>query len=509
MDDLLIGVDIGTTGTKAAIYDAVGSLMASSSSPTPLHWRGSDWCDQDPDDFYRGTTSAIRRCLAQSRLEPHAVQAIGISGQMAGVLGIDAQFQPSIPYDSWLDLRCSPDVEHLEQEIGDELVARTGCPAMVNHGPKMRWWRRECPAAYARTAKFVMPGGYVAGKLAAISADDAFIDRTYLHFTGVADTRAGSWSPDLTEEVGVALDKLPRIVEPSTIIGRLGVTGAADSGLPVGIPIVAGLGDTAAATLGAGIVRPNQLLDTAGTAAVFAVSTDDFRADGRERTVMVMRGAIEGQWISLSYLSGGSLLGWFHTAILQSEAAEPDLETLTAGIDTVPAGSAGLLFIPHLDGRVLPSNPSMRGAWVGLNRHHTQRHLVRSILESVAYEYAHFLQILLRLHPNLKPGETRVVGGGARSGPWNAIKASVLGVPYARLDRDELGCWGAALIAGHAVGIFPDLAAAAAAATRIRDWYQPDWEAHSRYRTMAECYVQTIEAIREPSRALAGIQAQG
>src|SRR5579875_2578156 len=213
MSDLLIGIDIGTTTTKVGVYQSSGKLIAEASRANPLRRHGPDACDQNPNDFYQGAVEAISRCLIHPEVDSGNVRAIGVAGQMAGVLGVDVDFNPSTPYDSWLDLRCSPDVSYLERELGDALIEKTGCAAMINHAPKMRWWRREEPSAYRETAKFVMPGGYVAGKLAGLSAADAFIDRTYLHFTGVADARCGCWSPELLRVVGVGEEKLPQIVE--------------------------------------------------------------------------------------------------------------------------------------------------------------------------------------------------------------------------------------------------------------------------------------------------------
>jgi len=509
-DDLLLGVDLGTTGVKTALYTAAGAVLAESAAATELRWSGPGQVDQDPDDFYRAATATMAACVARSGVARARVAALGITGQMAGVLGVDAEWRPSTPYDSWLDTRCAPDVDYLARELGDELVLRTGCPPMVDHAPKIRWWRRMRPDAFDRTAAFVMPGGYVAGKLAGLGAADAFIDHTYLHFTGLADARAAAWSPELAAAVGVPLSKLPRIVAPATIVGHLTAAAASDCGLRPGVPVAAGLGDTAAGALGAGIVRPRQLLDTAGTAAVFAASTDAFRPDQAHKTLIVMRGAVEAQWVSLAYLSGGSLLSWFREAVTGEGGAmgEEDFLRLTADLEGLPAGSDGLLFVPHLDGRILPNEPTMRGAWVGLHRGHRRGHLARAILEGVAYEYAVYLGVLLGLHPDLRPEEARAIGGGARSDTWNRIKASVLGVPYLRLDRDELACWGAALVAGHAVGLLPDLAAAATAATGVARRYAPVEGDRAVYRELGEQYRAVLQALAGPSKALSALQAR-
>ena len=500
---LLVGVDLGTTGTKAALYDADGVTLAEASVETSLPWRGPGVLEQDPEGFYATAAGSIRDCLDRAGADPGAVEAIGVTGQMAGVMGVGGDGLASMPYDSWLDLRCSHDVDALDAELGDELVRLAGCPPMVNHAPKLRWRRRERPDEFEATARFVVPSGYVAGRLAGLRGDQAFIDWTYLHFTGLADTARGEWSPELAAGVGVPEDKLARIVEPASVVGRVTGSAATDTGLREGTPVAAGLGDTAAGVLGAGVVRAGQLLDVAGTAAVLGASSGERRPDPGHRTLIVMRSAAPGQWVSLAYLSGGSLLSWFAGLDRDDEDEAVDYEALGELVGSVPAGSGGLLFVPHLDGRLLPSDPTMRGAWIGLDRHHRRAHMLRALLEGVAYEYAGYLAVLNELHPGLDQDEVRVVGGGARSGAWNSIKASVLGVPYVRLRREELSCWGAALVAGAAVGLFDDLAATALAAAQERDRFEPDAGEHELYRGLADAYAGMIGVLSDPLRKLA------
>lgn len=513
-DGLLIGVDLGTTGTRAMLYRPDGSRVASAACDTPLRWSGPGRVDQDPEDFVAAALSTIRDCVAEAGCGPDGVAAIGVTGQMAGMLGMGADGRASTPYDSWLDLRCAPQLERLEREHGELLVSVGGCPPMVNHGPKIVWWREERPEDFERTAKWVVPGGYVAARLAGLGADEAFMDATYLHFTGLADTRAGAWSPELGAALGVPERQLPRIVDPASVVGGLTDAAARACGLAAGTPIAAGLGDTAAAVLGGGVVRPGQLLDVAGTAAILAVSTDRFVPDEASRTMLVMRGAVEGQWVALAYLSGGSLLPWLAEVlgVRGSDPTRPDdeaqaLARLVEEAAGVPAGADGLLFVPHLDGRLLPSDPTMRGAWVGLHREHGRAHLVRAVLESVAYEYAGYLRAVRTLQPDFRAGAGRVVGGGARSALWNDLKASVLGVPLDRLDRDELSCWGAALVAGRAVGAVGDLAEAATRTTGVARRHEPRADDHAAYGAFESIYRDALAMASGIGRRLSELGA--
>jgi xylulokinase len=203
---MLVGVDLGTSGMKAALYEPDGTALAEHVEPTPLRWSGTGRVDQDPEGFYAAATTAIAACVRQGG---DAVEAIAICGQMAGTMGVDRELEPTTPYDSWLDMRCADEVAWLERELGDALVETSGCPAMVNHAPKILWWLRHEPGVFERTAAWVPPGSYVAARL---TGSEPFVDATYLHFTGLADQREGRWSPSLAGAMDVPVERLPRIV---------------------------------------------------------------------------------------------------------------------------------------------------------------------------------------------------------------------------------------------------------------------------------------------------------
>jgi xylulokinase len=469
VNELLVGVDIGSQSVKTAVFALDGTTVAEASEPLELHRRG-DAVDQDPEAFAAAAARTIRTCV-DGRAEH--VAALAVAGQMAGVLGVAADGTAATPYDSWLDARCAAELAEIVERAGDEVTERTGCPPMVAHAPKMLWWRRHQADAYARIAAFIMPGAYVAGRFCGLGGADAYIDWTYLHFTGVADAATSSWSSELVEELGVDAGRLPRIVAPTSLVGGLTAEAAAACGLRAGTPVAAGLGDTAAGTLGAGVVQPGRLIDTAGTAAVLGVSTGEFRPD-RSGTLLAMRTPVPGQWVSLAYLAGGDLLRWLPSVL---GASLPELVRGAA-----LAEPASLLFVPYLGGRILPSAPAARGAWVELDFRHTRADLVRSVLESVAFEYAGFLDRALELFPELTPADVRVIGGGKDDALWNEIKASTLGLPYVRLARDSFACWGAALVAGAACGLVDDLAATALATTAEATRFEPDVGLHTVYR---------------------------
>ena len=505
----LVGVDLGTSATKAALYSTDGSLVAECTVDVPIHYPEPAVVEQENEDFYTSAAHTVKTCIVESGVDPKDVAAISFDSQMAGVGAIDEDHQSVSKFDSWLDMRCEPQIKYLEENYGELITRLTGCPPTCDHGPKILWWKAERPQEYAKTAKFVMPGGYVAGKMAGLKADQAFIDYTYIHFSGLSNALEASWSNEICDAVGVDQGKLPKIVEPWQVIGEVQSTAAKEFGLAAGTIIAAGCGDTAAGALGAGIVKPGMVFDTAGTASVFAGCTDEFAPDIKNRALLTMRSVIPGLWHPLAYIAGGGqALTWFRDnffdAIRGESQGEKDLYSeLDDLAEKAPLGSNELYFSPHLSGRICPATPEMRGAWVGFSFAHKQEHFYRAILESVAYEYAYYLNILKDLIPNLNLTEARVIGGGAQSSVWNQIKANVLGVPYLRLSRSEFGTWGSAMIAGKAAGIYDDLAEVAYRhATAAGPPAKPDLEKQNQYKVNVEKYIKLEESLTRTFRGI-------
>jgi len=502
----LIGVDLGTSGTKAALYQIDGKLISAASVEVPLYYPKPGVVEQENEDFYTSAARTVRRCIESSAVEPNEIAAIAFDSQMAGVGSIDENYKPATRFDSWLDMRCQPYIEWMDKEAGDRITQLTGCPPTCDHGSKMLWWKNEQPDIYQRIAKFVMPVAYVVGRIAGLNADQAFIDHTYIHFSGFSDGQKTAWSDELCERFGLDMDKLPKIVDPSEIVGEVSEKAAKEFGLAPGTLIAAGAGDTAANALGAGIVKSGMLFDVAGTASVLAGCTSKFIADIKNRALITMRSVIPGLWNPLAYIGGGGLaLRWYRDQFYNQTRGEslpiPDEDLypqMIALAETIGPGSEGLFFSPHLGGRICPSSPDMRGAWVGVSWSHTQAHFARAILESIAFEYAYYLKILMDSLPDLVLTEARVVGGGARSETWNQIKADILNIPYQRLVGNEFGAWGAAMIAGKAAGLITDLASHAERTALVNGApFYPVKRNHKAYIPLIEKYIRLGQALNQ------------
>lgn len=495
---LFLGVDIGTQGVKAAAYDGDGRFLAESFRPSELKRPAPGAVEEDPERQVRSVCETIAECAA--KLGTGTAAGIAIDGQMAGVIGVGEDGRAATPYDSWLDTRCAPYIERMQREAGPEIVRKTGGPPSFNHGPKILWWKDERPDAWARIRSFVQPGGYAAMRLSAMDGAGAFIDASYLHFSGFADTRAGTWDPDLCRRFGVDPGKLPRIVAPHEVVGSLSPSMARECGLEPGVPVVAGCGDTAASFLSCGATRPGICVDVAGTASVFAATTPAFRPDERAMILSCGRSATPGLWHPYAYINGGGMnLEWLRTEVAgraRSPGAElPSFDELNALAAAVEPREDDPVFVPHLGGRVSPGWPSLRGAWAGLAWSHGLGHLYRAVLEGVALEYGIYLDALEKLYGAGRVREVRVTGGGEKSALWNSIKADILGVPVVQIVGGGGAPMGSALLAAYGVGVVKDLAEAAARWVKTGTVTQPDPKRGKTARARLARYRELLEAL--------------
>ncbi len=493
----LIGTDIGTQGTKTTLFNRGGEVLAEAFEPSRLITDSKGGVEQDPEEIYSSVLNTMRAVMEKSGVRPSEIAAAGIDGQMAGIIGIDRKWNAVTPYDSWLDTKCEKYISRMKEAAEDEIIRTTGCPVTYAHGPKILWWKNEKPGAYSKTAKFVMPSTYAAGRLAGLQAEEAYIDYTHIHFSGFCSVEKKEWSENLIKEFGVERDKLPEVVEPWKIIGKLSREAAEKCMLAEGTPVAAGCGDQAATSLGAGITQPGMAFDVAGTASVFSCCVDTYNPDVGNKTLLFPRSVIENLWIPLAYINGGGLcIKWFRDNFAGKETT---YDILDSEAGKIPPGSEGLIFIPHFAGRVCPNVPGMRGSWQGINFNHRREHFFRAVRESIAYEYGIYMDILRHLTGRNDFSNVFVLGGGAQSRLFNRIKADVLGIPYTTLKMNSTATLGSAIVAGYASGIYGDMAETAEKMVQKGEVFFPDpanTEVYKEYAGLYRKYLQVLEKIR-------------
>ena len=497
----LLGIDVGTQGTKAALFSSDGACLADSFQQSNLIKPAPGIVEEDPEEQVHAACKAIKDCLHRFGGNPSDVAALALDGQMAGIIGVDTQGKNITPYDSWLDTRCAPYIQKMEKAAGDEIVRLNGGPASFNHGPKKLWWKHERPEIYKDIQAFVQPSGYVAMRLCGLKGKEAFIDPSYLHFSGFADNRNSCWDQGLCDEFDMDCNKLPRIVHCNEKVGSITKEMAQQCGLTAGTPVIAGCGDTVASFLSCGGIKPGVCIDVAGTASVFACTTDTFTPDVDGCTLSFSQSPIPGLWYSYAYINGGGMnLEWFRKEISSIANTLEDSRSLGWNelmklAAEVEAREDSPLFVPHLGGRNSPAQPELRGAWVNLDWSVTIGALYRSLLEGVALEYRLYLNRCKHLISDFTATTVRATGGGAQSELWNQIKADALDVPLTQLNRSEGAPLGAAMIAGYGVGIFENLENAANLWLSEGDKTEPDNKRKAYYDRRAEQYEALIESL--------------
>jgi xylulokinase len=510
MKPCFVGADLGTSGIKAGVVDADGRVLGSLYWDTELSSSGPGRMEQSPEGFYAQSLRIIRAAVEKAGIEPALIRGIALDGQMGGVIGVDREFDSVTGLDMGLDIRSEKYNALIHRERASALRS-ISCGSPRN-APKIMWWKREQRATYRKVAKFVTLSGFVAGKLAGLKADEAFLDYTMLAFFGNEDAREHDWSDELSQAYDLDLQKLPRVVAPWDVVGRLTGRAAAECGLPAGTPIAAGAGDQPAGLLGGGFLEPGVLCDVSGSSTLLIQCVDSFRPDLERGAIVYMPSVLKERYHALSYINGGGMaLSWFLNSILGG-GERGSYEELTRKAAELSPGADGLLFVPYFGGRQCPYDTEFRGGWLGLNWGHRPEHLFRSMLEGLTCDYALGLRYLRQLFPEISAQELKSYGGGSRNRLWSQIKADLLGLPVRCLESYNYAIRGCGLLAARAVGVLDDVqgsaspaegspaagAAGATAAAADDELFLPRPEAGSRYAGYVEAFAACCAGPGEP-----------
>lgn len=449
MKPYFLGIDIGTSRVKAGLLDREGTLLGGHSISVPSEFDSDGRARQSADTLIDLVRRVIPRACEAAGVAPGEVAALGVDGQMGGVIGVDDRFQPVTGMDMGLDLAAERLNEEAHREFGDRLLA-VSCGSPRNT-PKILWWKRSHPEVYRRVRRFTTIGGYVIGTLSGFAGDEACIDETLIAYFGNEDARERRWSEELTRAWGIDDDKLPLIHRPTDLIGAITRDAAGATGLLDGTPIVAGAGDQPAGYLGGGFEEIGTVIDVGGSTTMLSMCVDEVRPDPSGGTVMFIPAVSDGMYYVTWYINGGGMvIPWFADLL-----GSPDiLKELEEPVRAIAPGSDGLLFGPYFGGRQCPYTRTMRGAFVGLNWGHRRAHMLRAIFESIAAEYSRGYESFSRLYPGVGNAGTETMGGATANRALLEIKAELLGRPL-MVHRDfDASVRGSALLAGIGVGAF-------------------------------------------------------
>jgi xylulokinase len=495
-----LGIDVSTTATKAVLLDPSGAVRAIGTSaygfdvPQPL------WSEQDPGLWWTGAIEAIGAALAAAGVGGDDVEAVGLTGQMHGLVLLDAAGDVLRPAILWNDQRTAAECDQIRAAVGQaRLVEITGNDALTGFtAPKLAWVRAHEPDVWARVAHVLLPKDYVRFRLTGSYA----LDKADGAGTQLFDLAARDWSPVMLEALGIDPAWMPPTFEGPEVTGSLSAAAATATGLRAGTPVMAGGGDQSANAVGVGAVVEGRVALSLGTSGVVFATTDAplFEPAGR---VHAFCHAVPGRWHMMSVmLSAAGSLRWFRDAMAPGVA----FGELVDEASGVPAGSDGLLFLPYLSGERSPHpDPLARGAFVGLTLAHDRRHLTRAVIEGVAFGLRDGLDLMLAAGLPA-PGQIRASGGGTASALWRQVLADVLQAEIATVSTTEGAAYGAGLLAAVGAGWFPTVEAAADAVVVATPAAEPGPEAE-RYAELHARYRGLYPALAPSFRRLSGAPA--
>lgn len=451
---LVLGIDIGTGGTRALLVGPDGAIVRSATSAhAPFASPGPAWAEQDPADWWRACQEAVREVLTASGRAVSDITCVGLSGQMHGAVLLDAQGTVVRPALIWCDQRTAAECRWLDETLGPRLLELTCNPALTNFTlTKLLWVRTHEPGAWARVRHLLLPKDYVRWRLSGTHA----IDVADASGTLMLDVARRAWSRDILDAVGMDASILPEVFESPAICARVSADGARATGLAPGTPIVAGAGDQAAGAIGMGITRPGAVSVTIGTSGVVFAATEKPTLDARGRLHTFCH-AIPRRWHVMGVTQAAGLsLRWLRDQWGFSGNGDDAYQAMTREAGQVPPGADGVLWAPYLMGERTPHrDPDVRAGLVGLSAAHTRGHVVRAVLEGVAFSLRDSFEIFADL--DIPVTNVRVGGGGARSALWREIQAAVYGRDVSTVAAEEGAAYGAALLAGVGAGFWPSV----------------------------------------------------
>lgn len=504
----LLGIDVGTTSTRALLVSEDGEVIASHATEYPLSTPRPNWAEQDPEHWWKAACESTRAALDQGGIDGAEVAGVGLSGQMHGSVFLDERDEVIRPAILWCDQRTARQCETITETVGeDDVIAETLNPVLTGFtAPKIIWLRDVEPDSYARVRRILLPKDYVRLRL----TGDYATEVSDASGTSLLNVRERRWSDLMLDRLEIPREWMPEVYESPEVTGTLTDEAAAATGLAAGTPVVGGGGDQAAGAVGNGIVRSGVVSVTTGTSGVVFAHLDEPVMDEKLRTHTFCH-AVPGKWHVMGVmLSAGGSLRW-----MRDELCGPEIEVAAnMGVDPyalmtdeaaqAPVGSEGLVFLPYLTGERVPhADPNARGVFFGLSLRHGKPHMIRAVLEGVAFGLLDSLQIIEEMGVDIS--EVRASGGGARSELWRQIQTDVSGHPHSIINVDEGPAWGVALLAAVATGAFDSVEQACSSAIRTVDTPRVDEENHRIYQSYHGIYRRLYEQLEGSFDAVADL----
>lgn len=506
--EFLLGIDIGTSGTKTVLFDVEANTVSQKTVEYPLYQEKNGWAEQDPLDWWNATVEGIRYVLADSGVDAGKIKGVGLSGQMHGLVMLDEDGNPLRKSIIWCDQRTSAEVEDMNRLLTPEkLIEITANPALTGFtASKILWVKKNEPELYKKCAHILLPKDYIRFKLTGEYATEVS-DASGMQLMNVAER---NWSDEVLDTLGIDRKLLGKMYESQDITGEVNGKAAEITGLARGTIVVGGAGDNPAAAIGTGIVSAGTAFTTIGTSGVVYGISDEVAIDKKGR-VHTLCASVPGKWTVMSCTQGAGLsLQWLRNnvcteemRIAEAKGVDP-YEIMTEMASKAPIGADHLIYLPYLMGERSPHpDPDCRGTFVGLSAIHNKNHLIRAVMEGVSYSQLECVDVFREMGVNIN--DMMICGGGARSQFWRQMFADMYGIPVSTIKADQGGALGVAILAGVGSGVYKDLESACSALIEKKSIHQPVYENTEEYKKYYAIYKNIYKALFNCYKELATI----
>ncbi len=496
----LLGIDVGTSGTKTVLFCESGAVVASHTIEYPMYQPQNGYAEQDPIDWWNAVVQTIQMVLKQSKIDPAQIQGIGISGQMHSLVMLDKDGEVIRPAILWCDARTAKECEQITQIVGaQKLIEITANPALAGFtAGKILWVRNHEPENYAKCAHILLPKDYIRYQLTGEFATEVS-DASGMQLLDVPNR---CWSDEILQKLEIDKHLLGRVYESQQVTGQVTQKAAKLTGLQPGTAVVGGAADNAAAAVGTGVVKDNRGFTTIGSSGVVYTHTSKVAIDKGGR-VHTFCSSVPGEWLVMGCtLSAGMSLKWFRDNFFGQEMQTADL----MGVDsyylmdqeaqTVPIGSNRLIYLPYLMGERSPIlDPNARGVFFGLSAIHTKKDMLRAIMEGVTFSQRHCMEVMKEM--GISFGEMLACGGGGSSPLWRQMLADVYGIPVSTLETKEGPALGVAILAGVGTGLYNNVLEACQQMIKVKDVHQPIDEHIVAYEKYYQLYTKIYPSLIE------------
>jgi xylulokinase len=500
----LIGVDIGTSGTKTVLFDEAGKTIAQATIEYPMYQPENGWAEQHPTDWWDAVVGTLQKVIAESGIDTSDVRGIGLSGQMHGLVMLDRQDKVIRPAIIWCDQRTTAECDQITNLVGAErLIEITANPALTGFtASKILWVRNNEPQNYEKCVSILLPKDYIRLRLTGERATEAS-DASGMQ---LLDIGKRSWSDEVLTKLSIDKSLLAPVYESPEVTGAITQEIAELTGLKAGTPVVGGAGDNAAAAVGTGVVADGQSFTTIGSSGVVYAHTAEMHIDPKGR-VHTFCCAVPGEWHVMGVTQGAGLsLKWFRDNFLESfsETAKAmgvsPYYLMDQAAGKIPIGSNRLLFLPYLMGERTPHlDPYARGVFYGLSGVHGKADMIRAIMEGVSYSLKDCLEVIKGMDIDVKT--MRACGGG--SGPfWRQMLADVYNCEVETTDSSQGPALGVALLAGAGTGVYGSVREACEAAIHTKSKNPPGAAASKDYQKFYDLFVRIYPQLKDTYKTL-------